>query len=76
MQIFADSFTRITLANNNIRITLTQNGPDNEQIEAGTLIIPASQASNFVNGLVNSIKDLDEKLKARADTESEDANIQ
>lgn len=76
MQIFADSFTRITLSNNNIRITLTQNGPDNEQIEAGTLIIPASQASNFVNGLVKSIKDLDEKIKARAETGSEDADIQ
>lgn len=72
MQIFADSFTRITLSNNNIRIQLTQNGPENEQVEAGTLIIPASQASNFVNGLVNSLKNLEEQIKAQNEQQDPD----
>jgi hypothetical protein len=30
------------------------------------LIIPANQAANFVNGLANSLKQLDERMKAQA----------
>jgi len=67
MHIFADGFTRITLSNNNIRIVLTQNGPDNTQTEVATLILPASQAAAFVNGMTNSLKSLEEQLKARAE---------
>ena len=64
MHIFADQISQVSLSNGNLRITLTQRGPENETIEAGTLIIPASQANNFVNGLANSLKGLEEKLKA------------
>ena len=64
MQVFADQISRVTLTNGNIRIQLTQRGPENEQIDAGTLIIPASQINNFMNGLAGSLKDLDEKIKA------------
>ncbi len=64
MHIFADQISQVSLSNGNLRITLTQRGPDNETIEAGTLIIPANQANNFVNGLGNSLKELGEKLKA------------
>jgi hypothetical protein len=46
-----------------LRIQLTQRGADNEEVDAGTLIIPASQAANVVNGLAGSLKNLDEKLK-------------
>ncbi len=67
MQIFADGLSRITLSNLNLRITLVQNGPDNKQVEAGTLIIPATQANAIVNGLVNSLKKLDEQIKAAAE---------
>ncbi len=65
MHIFADGFSKISLSNNNLRITLTQRGPDNTLLEAGTLIIPASQAANFVNGLANGMKELDEKIKTQ-----------
>ncbi len=71
MHIFADGFSKISLSNNNLRITLTQRGPDNTLLEAGTLIIPASQAANFVNGLANGMKELDEELKShREEVES------
>lgn len=63
MHIFADGFSRVTLSNNNLRVTLTQRGPNNETVDAGTLIIPANQAANFVNNLGTSLKDLGEKLK-------------
>jgi len=64
MHIFADQISQVSLSNNNLRITLSQRGPDNITVEVGTLIVPASQANNFINGLANSLKELDEKLKA------------
>jgi len=65
MHIFADGFSKISLSNNNLRITLTQRGPDNTLLEAGTLIIPDIQAANFVNGLGSGMKEQDEKIKAQ-----------
>ncbi len=64
MHVFADGISKVILSNGNLRIQLTQRGADNESVDAGTLIIPASQANNFMNGLANSLKNLDEKLKA------------
>ena len=63
MHVFADSISKVTLSNGNLRILLTQRGADESTVEAGTLIIPASQASNFVNGLGNSLKELESRLK-------------
>lgn len=63
MHVFADQISKVTLSNGNLRIMLSQRGGDDTQIEAGTLIIPANQAMNFLNGLANSLKELDSKLK-------------
>lgn len=63
MHIYADQIGKVTLSNGNLRIQLTQRGPDNETIDAGTLILPASQAANVVNGLAGSLKQLEERLK-------------
>ena len=71
MHVFADGISKVTLSNNNLRIQLTQRGADNETVDAGTLIIPASQASNFLNGLAGSLKNLDEKLKAAREEQQE-----
>ncbi|MFW6415705.1 MAG: hypothetical protein ACOCZ2_05245 [Thermodesulfobacteriota bacterium] len=65
--IFADGIKRVSLSNNNIRVVLNQNGPENTQAEAGTLIIPVSQASGFVNALASSLRQLDEQIKARTE---------
>lgn len=67
MHIFADQISKLTLSNGNLRIQLSQRGADDETMDAGTLIIPANQANNFVNGLANSLKQLDERLKAQAE---------
>ena len=69
MHVFADSISKVTLSNGNLRIQLTQRGADNETVDAGTLIIPASQANNFVNGLTGSLKNLEEKLRAHRESE-------
>ncbi len=63
MHIFADGFNQITLANNNLRITLTQNGPDNTVEKIATLILPVNQAAQFANGLTSGLKQLDEQIK-------------
>jgi len=69
--IFTDGITKISFSNNNIRIVLGQNGPDNQLIEAGTLIIPGNQAAAFVNSLGNSLKQLEEQIKARNEAQEE-----
>jgi len=71
MHVFADGISKVTLSNGNLRIMLIQRGADNESVDAGTLIIPASQANNFLNGLAGSLKDLDEKLKAQREAQGE-----
>ena len=71
MQIFADGFSRMSISNNNIRIVLTQNGPDNTQNEVATLIIPANVCGNFVNAMANSLKQLDEQMKAQSEVQAE-----
>ena len=65
MYIFADQISKVTLSNGNLRIQLTQRGADDETVDAGTLIIPANQANNFVNGLANSLKQLDERIRSQ-----------
>ena len=70
MQIFADGFSRMSMSNNNIRIVLTQNAPENTQEEVATLVIPANVCGNFVNGLVNSLKQLGEQMKANSESDN------
>ena len=71
MYIFADQFSKISMANNNLRIELIQRGADNATVEAGTLILPLNQAANFVNGLANGLKELDERLKEKNEADPE-----
>jgi hypothetical protein len=66
MHIYVDQISNVTLSNNNVRVQLVQRGPNNETIEAGTLIIPANQAANIVNGLAKSLNELDERLRSQA----------
>jgi len=71
MNIFMDGLSKVTLSNNNLRITLVQNGPDNQKLDAGTLIIPANMAAGFVNQLANSLKQLDEQIKAQKEAQAD-----
>lgn len=71
MQIFTDGIKNVSISNNNLRITLSHNGPENTVVDAGSLIVPANQAANFVNTLANSLKQIDEQMKARAEARSE-----
>lgn len=68
MNIFADGLTKVTLSNHNFRFTLVQNGPDNQQLETGTLIIPAATVAAFVNAMAKSLKHFDAQIKAQIET--------
>lgn len=63
MHVFADQISKVTMSNGNLRIQLNQRRPDDSTVDAGILIIPASQANNFLNGQANSLKELEERLK-------------
>ncbi|WP_045220547.1 hypothetical protein [Desulfonatronum thioautotrophicum] len=63
--IFADGMSKVTFSNNNLRISLVQNGPENTVVEAGLLVIPINQSPAFVNALASSLKQLEEQIKAK-----------
>ncbi|SEA35195.1 hypothetical protein SAMN05660420_01834 [Desulfuromusa kysingii] len=65
MHIFTDGFTTVSLSNGNLRIKLAQNGPENEPHEVATLIVPAVQAPNFINGLAKAMTQLEEQIKTK-----------
>ena len=48
-----------------------QNGPDQSQVEAGTLVIPANQVSAFINAMASGLKQIGEQMKARAEAQAE-----
>ncbi|HDR15529.1 MAG TPA: hypothetical protein ENN79_08660 [Desulfobacteraceae bacterium] len=70
MHIFVDQISQIVFSNNNIRITLTQRGPNESLVDVGTLIIPVNQANSFVNRLANGLTQLNEQMKAQTETET------
>jgi hypothetical protein len=70
MHIFADQISQIVFSNNNIRIMLTQRGPDESLVDVGTLIIPVTQANNFINRLANGLTQLNEQIKAQAEAKT------
>ena len=76
MHVFVDNLSKVTMSNNNIRVELSQNGPDNTTINVGTLILPANQAAGFVNAMANSLKQLDEQMKAKSEEGQADTDIQ
>ena len=65
MHLYADGINQITLSNNNLRIQLVQTGPENSVVEVGTLILPITQVGAIVNGLTQTLQQLDEQMKAR-----------
>lgn len=67
MHIFADQISKMSLSNMNLRIELSQKAAENETVDVGTLIIPVSQANNFVNALSNGLKQMEEQIKAKTE---------
>lgn len=61
--VFADTIRNVSYANGVLRVSLgRQNGEDNVE-DAGVLVMPITQAGNFVNALGRSLKELEAKVR-------------
>jgi hypothetical protein len=61
--VFADTIRNVSYANGVLRVSLgRQNGEDTVE-DAGVLVMPITQAGNFVNALGRSLKELEAKVR-------------
>ena len=66
-QILIDGIANITLHNGILRIECTAAGADGQPHPSGTLVIPGVIAGQVVQALVNSMQELDKKLREQAE---------
>ncbi len=61
--VFADTIRNVSYAHGVLRVSLgRQAGEDNVE-DAGVLVLPITQAGNFVNTLGNALKQLEAKVR-------------
>ena len=65
-QILIDAIANVTFAGGLLRVDCVALGPNKEQRQSGTLLIPASQAGPVLTALVNAMKDLQRKQQDQA----------
>ena len=65
-QMLIDGFGTVTVAGGLLRVDCVALGPNKEQRQSGTLLIPASQAGPVLTALVNAMKDLQRKQQEQA----------
>ena len=58
-----DGISKVTFVNGVVRVQCLVIDPSGKEIESGTLEIPGGNLINIINGLANSAKSLEEKLK-------------
>jgi hypothetical protein len=61
-----DRIAAVVLHNNIVRIDCVTTGPNREEQPAGTLLIPGNQAAAILQSLVNSMRELDKRLREQA----------
>jgi hypothetical protein len=61
--IFADGMTEASVTHGVARITLAQTGPDGKPVPVGQLCVPLLQLPGFANGIVNLLKQVEERAK-------------
>ncbi|MBR0655053.1 hypothetical protein [Plastoroseomonas arctica] len=64
--IFADGMSDIAIANGVARITLAQTGAEGKTVPVAQLCVPVTQLPALANGLVQMLKQLQEKAQAAA----------
>lgn len=62
-QIFGDGIKSVAYANGVLRVEFYSLTSRNEQVDAGTLVLPISQAGTVINNLTNALKQLSEKVR-------------
>ncbi len=58
-----DRIAAVVLHNNVVRIDCVMSGPNREEQPAGTLLIPGNQAAAILQSLINSMRELDKRLR-------------
>lgn len=61
--IFADGMSDVSIANGVARITLAQTGAEGKSVPVAQLCVPVTQLPALANGLVQMLKQLQEKAK-------------
>ncbi|MES2709975.1 MAG: hypothetical protein V4653_00190 [Pseudomonadota bacterium] len=61
--IFADGMSDVSIANGVARITLAQTGAEGKTVPVAQLCVPVTQLPAIANGLVQMLKQLQEKAK-------------
>ncbi len=62
--IFADGMSDVAIANGVARITLAQTGAEGKSVPVAQLCVPVTQLPALANGLVQMLKQLQEKAQA------------
>ena len=61
--IFADGMSDVSIANGVARITLAQTGAEGKSVPVAQLCVPVTQLPALANGLVQMLKQLQEKAR-------------
>ena len=61
--IFADGMSDVSIANGVARIALAQNGAEGKSVPVAQLCVPVTQLPALANGLVQMLKQLQEKAR-------------
>ena len=64
---FIDGIKTVTFHNGVLRIDCVAAGPNNEERPSGTLLIPAIQARQVLQALVNATEELEKRLREQAE---------
>ncbi len=63
MNVFADGFSRVSLAAGVLRLTLVQSTGENQTHEVGELLLPIVRAEAFAQGLNNALQKISEQIR-------------
>jgi hypothetical protein len=61
-----DRIATVVLHNNVVRIDCMMSGPNQEERAAGTLLIPGNVAGPILQSLINSMQELEKRLREQA----------
>jgi hypothetical protein len=69
-----DGISKVTFVNGIMRVQCLVIDPNGKEVESGTLEIPGGNIINIINGLANSAKSLEEKLKEMESINKKDSS--
>ena len=65
-----DRISSISIHKGVLRVDCVGVGPNNEERNSGTLLIPAGQVANVINSLAQATQELDKRLREAAEQQA------